>query len=179
MYSIMRKPIFSPNGKVDRVPIPSSTAHRILVVEDDADIRRLNAEVLTQCGYQVDAAEDADVAWHALQENSYDLLVMDNEMPMLTGVDLLKKLYAAHLVVPVIMATETLPLDEFTRFPWLLPAAMLTKPYTIDEFLGTVQAVLRATGGAPGQTPPRSRRNQSPAEKVAAEMIPILDPTGR
>lgn len=139
--------------------------HRILVVEDDADIRQLNAEALIQCGYHVEAAEDGAAAWDTLQASGYDLMVTDNEMPKVTGVDLLKKLHAAHLALPVIMATGALPVDEFTRHPWLQPAAILIKPYTLDELVGTVRQVLSVAGGSPGQTaPPAPWQNQLPPE---------------
>jgi PleD family two-component response regulator len=54
---------------------------RILVVEDDAVIRRVNVEVLTYSGYHVDAAEDGAAAWDTLQLSNYDLMVTDNDMP--------------------------------------------------------------------------------------------------
>ncbi len=127
-------------------PGPARPLRRILVVEDDGDIRRLNTEALTHCGYRVDTAQDGAVAWDTLQLNGYDLMVTDNEMPNVTGIDLLKKLHAAHRAVPVIMATGALPADEFTRHPWLQPAAMLIKPYTIDELVLTVREVLREAG---------------------------------
>ncbi len=119
--------------------------HRILVVEDDAVIREFAVQVLARCGFAVDAAEDGAVAWDTLQTSRFDLMVTDNNMPRVTGVDLLKKLHAAHLALPVIMATGSLPQDEFTRSPWLQPAATLLKPYTIEQLLGTVKKVLRAT----------------------------------
>jgi two-component system OmpR family response regulator len=119
--------------------------HRILVVEDDQDIRRLNTEVLIQSGYHVDAAEDGAAGWEALQLNDYDLLVTDNNMPKVSGVELLMKLHAARMALPVIMATGTLPKRDFTRYPWLQPAVTLPKPYTVDELLGTVKEVLHAT----------------------------------
>jgi DNA-binding response OmpR family regulator len=147
----MKDKTVSSRLKTARAPSPSPVKPhpRILVVEDDSDIRQLNTEVLTQCGYYVDAVKDGAIAWNTLQLKGYDLLVTDNEMPRVTGVDLLKKLHAAHLAVPVIMATETLPWDEFTRYPWLQPAAVLTKPYTIDELLGKVkQVLLSATGSS-------------------------------
>lgn len=118
---------------------------RILVVEDDDDIRRLNTEVLSQHGYQVDAAEDGAVAWAALQADRYDLMVTDNAMPKVTGIELLKKLRAARMTLPVIMAAGTIPMAEFLRDPCLQPAATLLKPYTLDELVGTVREVLRAT----------------------------------
>jgi DNA-binding response OmpR family regulator len=138
--------------------------HRILVVEDDGEIRQLNTEALINSGYHVDAAEDGAVAWDNLQLNGYDLMVTDNDMPKVTGVDLLKKLHAAKLALPVIMATGTLPRDEFDRHPWLQPAAMLIKPYTIEELLGTVKKVLTTADGSREQTaPPPTGQDQPPA----------------
>ena len=130
------------------MPRQPKPAHRILVVEDDGDIRRLNAEVLAHSGYQVDAAEDGAAAWDTLQRNRYDLMVTDNDMPKVSGVELLHKLHAAHMALPVILATGKPPQDEFAQYPWLQPAALLLKPYSFHELLGTVQQVLRAAGAA-------------------------------
>jgi CheY-like chemotaxis protein len=121
---------------------------RILVVDDELLIRRLNTGVLVNSGYQVDAAEDGEAAWNALQLNSYDLLITDNDMPKVSGFDLLKKLHGTRMTLPVIMATGTFPKDEFTQSPWLQPTATLLKPYTRAELLGTVQEVLGATDNA-------------------------------
>ena len=146
-------------------PGPAPPPRRILVVEDDGDIRRLNTEALTHYGYRVDAAQDGDVAWDTLQLNGYDLMVTDNEMPKATGIDLLKKLYAARCAVPVIMATRALPVDEFTLHPWLQPAAMLIKPYTIAELVLIVREVLCEAGDScaePGLS--RTWQNQPSTE---------------
>ena len=124
---------------------PTKSAHRILVVEDDKDIRRSSAQALMGSGYEVDAAEDGVTAWQALQDGSFNLLITDNKMPRLTGVELVRKLRLAHMALPVIMATGALPTAEFIQYPWLQPAATLLKPYTLDELLGTVREVLRAT----------------------------------
>jgi DNA-binding response OmpR family regulator len=130
------------------LPRQRKPAHRILVVEDDLTICQLNADVLRHFGYQVDAAEDGAAAWDTLQRNRYDLMVTDNDMPKVSGVELLHKLHAAHMALPVILATGKPPQDEFTQYPWLQPAALLLKPYSFHELLGTVQQVLRATGPA-------------------------------
>jgi CheY-like chemotaxis protein len=124
---------------------------RILVVEDDGDIRCLNAEALIDCGYGVDAVEDGSAAWDVLQTNSYDydLLVTDHSMPKMSGLELLKRLHAAHITLPVIMATGTMPVWEFALHPWLLPTGVLLKPYTIDELLGTVKKVLHILSPTP------------------------------
>jgi len=144
--------------KTDSVLIQNKTnlSHRILVVEDDSDIRRLNAEVLKISGYEVDTAEDGEAGWKALHDvgyaaDSYDLLITDCNMPKLSGLNLVKKLRAERMALPVIIATGTLPKEEFIGHPWLKPAAILLKPYTVDELVGTVREVLRATASTYAQ----------------------------
>jgi CheY-like chemotaxis protein len=136
----------SPEGKPKSRPRPKRTRKpkRILLAEDDAVIRQLSAEVLRQSGYQVDTAENGAAAWDILQAKRYDLLVTDNSMPKMTGVELLKRLRAARILLPVVMATGTLPKAEFARNPGLQPAVTLVKPYTSEELLNAVQEVLRA-----------------------------------
>ena len=124
---------------------------RILVVEDELLVRRLNTRMLIYSGYDVDSAEDGAMAWAALQSTSYDLMVTDNEMPKVSGVELLQKVHATRLALPVVMATGKFPLDEFTRRPWLRPAVTLLKPYTFDALVGAVQLVLLAAAGAGGE----------------------------
>jgi DNA-binding NtrC family response regulator len=135
---------------------------RILVVDDDGDMRQFNVEILVQSGFHVDAAKDGAVALALLQEANYDLLVTDNDMPKVSGIELLKTLHAARKALPVIMATGAFPLDEFTRHPWIRPAAVIIKPYTVEKFLGTVKEVLLMAGSrteapsAPKGEPPTS-----------------------
>jgi len=148
------------NSRAGQLPVPCSNANqafrqRILVVEDDLLIRRLNREVLIFSGYDVHTAGDGAAAWDELQLNNYDLMVTDNEMPKLSGVGLLKKVHATRLALPVIMAPGRFPLDEFTRRPWLRPAVTLLKPYTFDELVGAVQMVLLAISGAGAEGPVR------------------------
>jgi DNA-binding response OmpR family regulator len=116
--------------------------HRILVVDDEPDIRRLNAEVLSDSGYQVDSAKDGAAAWEALQIKSYDLLITDNSMPKMSGVELLRKLHHARIALPVIMISGTMPVEELKREPWLQIHSMLCKPYTLTELLGKVKDIL-------------------------------------
>jgi DNA-binding response OmpR family regulator len=132
------------------VQAQATPLNRILLVDDDSGVRLLHAEVLMRSGYEVDAAEDGAAGWEALNADSYDLMITDNNMPKLTGVELLKKLRFARMALPVIMATGTLPTHEFARSPWLKPAATLLKPFTIEKLLGTVKDVLRAADGNGG-----------------------------
>ena len=132
-------------------PCEANPPRRILVVEDEPDIRRLNAEVLIRSGFKVDTAEDGIAGWKALHAvrhapESYALLITDHEMPGMTGLALVKKLRDARMALPVIVATGRLPeVDLFSRYPWLQPAVALVKPYSVEQLLGTVEKILRAT----------------------------------
>ena len=149
-------------NKIPRAEAPAGTARqarpdppkRILVVDDEPLVRQIYTEMLTHADYEVDTAEDGAAAWEALQVNDYDLLITDNDMPKVTGVDLLKRVYAACMSLPVIMATGTYPDEEFIRHPWLQPAATLLKPCTMAEFLGAVRAVLCAKHDVRAEWPP-------------------------
>lgn len=126
----------------DQARCGARPAHRILVVDDDAFIRQLSAEVLVSSGYLADAAEDGAVAWQALNTDSYDLLITDHNMPKVTGVELVRKLRAAHMALPVILASAAMPTEELNRYPLLRIDATLLKPFTVAMLLETVQEVL-------------------------------------
>jgi DNA-binding response OmpR family regulator len=129
----------------------TDSPRRILVVDDEPDIRRINAETLTNSGYEVDTAEDGQVGWKAVSHapESYALLITDHNMPGLTGLALVKKLRDARITLPVVMATAALPSEDlFIRYPWLQPAAVLLKPYSVEQLLGMVKQFLHAPDGA-------------------------------
>jgi DNA-binding response OmpR family regulator len=123
-------------------------SHRILVVDDDMSIRELSVAVLIPSGYQVDTAGDGAAGWEALRGNSYDLLITDNKMPKVSGVELVEKLRSARMTLPVVLASSAIPTEELSRNPSLQLAAMLLKPFRPDELLGTVKQVLRASESA-------------------------------
>jgi DNA-binding response OmpR family regulator len=115
---------------------------RILVVDDDRDTRQLSVDVLIGSGYDVEGVKDGAAGWEALQVNNYDLVVTDNKMPRMTGIEMIAKLRSARMEVPVIMATGILPIHEFARRPWLKPDATLQRPFSNDDLLETVKKVL-------------------------------------
>jgi DNA-binding response OmpR family regulator len=138
----VEKPAIIPEGWESKV-----SRRRILVVEDDDDVRCFNAEALTGSGYHVDTAVDGAEGWQALNRRRYDLLITDNNMPGLSGIELIKKLNAARLPVRVILASGVSHAEETE----LRLAATLPKPFTLEELLVTVH---QALGGVPaGQRP--------------------------
>ena len=131
----------------------SIPANRILLVDDEVDIRQVNAEVLRCFGYQTETVADGAAAWEALQANTYDLLITDNRMPKVSGVELVKKMRSAHMTLPVILASGLMPTEELERNPWLQPVATLEKPFTGGQLLQRVKEVLAqptVSAAAPG-----------------------------
>jgi DNA-binding NtrC family response regulator len=134
------------NGPIcEPLPGQSNFRHRILVVEDERDLRQLTAEVLIDAGYQVDVAENGAAAWSTLQLSKYDLLIADQFMPWLSAVKLLKKIHAARMPLPVIMATGFLPTGEIMLHTWLQPVKTLLKPYSFEKLLSLVKNILQTT----------------------------------
>jgi DNA-binding response OmpR family regulator len=136
---------------------------RLLVVEQADDLRQLNAEVLRHAGYRVDTAEDGVTAWAALKLVPYDLLITDQFLPKVSGVQLLRRLHAARLTLPVIMATEILPTWEFALHTYLQAVVMLRKPYTFDKLLGMVKNALQPAASVRAQTAPAFPWQPQPA----------------
>ncbi|MBI3849958.1 MAG: response regulator [Verrucomicrobia bacterium] len=122
----------------------TNPSNRILLVEDDISILQLTAHVLVRSDYQVEVAEDGEAAWELLQTRSYDLVITDNHMPRLSGLELVAKLRSAHMTVPVILASGLLDAEELSKHQWLQLAATLSKPFATDELLDAVKEALRA-----------------------------------
>jgi DNA-binding response OmpR family regulator len=140
-----------------------NSRRRILVVEAEHDLRQLTAEVLIDDGYQVDVAEDGAAAWFALQRSEYDLLITDQFMPKVSGVELLRKIHGARMTLPVIMATRIMPTWEFALHTWLQPVKMLLKPYSFEKLLGMVKNVLHESSGTRSESAPSPILHSQPA----------------
>jgi signal transduction histidine kinase len=140
----------------DRPFVPDGRVYRILVVDDDISVRQLTTQMLIRFGYEVDAAEDGAAGWEALVAKRYDLLITDNFMPKVTGVEMVKKLHAARMDMPIIMATAVLPQEEFILHPWLEAVPTLLKPFRGTELLSAGRKVLSVRASGRVQIPPRS-----------------------
>ena len=138
------------NNQIQQTALPTSAPLqnqskqplRILVVDDEPFICELNVEILSKAGYQVDAAEDGTAGWNALQQHNYDLVITDNTMPGMTGMQMIGKMHAAGFIVPVIMASGTLSTADLPQSASFQSVAELPKPYSGQELLRVVKGVL-------------------------------------
>jgi CheY-like chemotaxis protein len=119
-----------------------SSRNRILVVDDDSDARRRHVMLLLDSGYDVEDAINGADGWEALQDRHFDLVITDNRMPKMSGVEMIEKLRFSRRTIPVIMATGHMPTFEFARKPWLRPDLAMVIPCSDDEFLAAVRDLL-------------------------------------
>jgi DNA-binding NtrC family response regulator len=116
-------------------------------------ILQLSAMTLIRAGYQVRAMDCCETAWEALQSGGYDLLVTDNHMPGMSGLDLVRRLHSAQIALPVIIASGGMDAEELARNQSLQPAIALPKPFTVGQLLATVaRALLRRAAPDLGDT---------------------------
>ena len=142
-------------------------------------IRKLCTRVLRDFGYQTETANDGAAAWKALQANVYDLLITDNNMPRVSGVELVKKVRSARMALPVILVSGNLPTGELESNPWLQPVATLAKPFYRRGVVGNggkglarehhyLRATRVATNLQPGNIRQPSTRRIQPRLPLAA-----------
>jgi DNA-binding response OmpR family regulator len=134
----------------------SRPTQHVLLVEDDAPIRGMLADVLQDAGFSVVQASDGLEAVRNLREERPDLIVLDLMLPRMSGWQFLEEsrpdLERANIPVVVLSA-----IHGQGDYPSTLGvAAWLTKPVDIDRFLGAVQTL--ADPAPPNGTKPRSAR---------------------
>ena len=116
---------------------------RILIAEDQTDIRDLLALNLRGAGYEVAEAVDGSEALAAHSQRPADLLVLDLMMPRLDGLDVCKALRARGSTTPILMLTaKSTELDRVLGLE-LGADDYLTKPFSVAELLARVKALLR------------------------------------
>jgi DNA-binding response OmpR family regulator len=119
---------------------------RVLVVDDDGDIRLLLRELLERAGYVVDEAEDGRTALRTLFATPPALIILDVSMPELDGYQTLERIRDLS-DVPVLMLTART--QELEKVRGLSAGAddYVAKPFGRQELLARVQALLRRSGG--------------------------------
>ena len=132
---------------------PPEAARRILVAEDDAEMRRLVAEALRGDGYVVLEVHDGGRLLVTLAheyvgrggETLVDLVVSDVRMPVCTGMQILEQMRAARWAVPVILMTAFADAETLRRAR-SLGAVVFVKPFELDQLRVAVGRLLRRDG---------------------------------
>jgi DNA-binding NtrC family response regulator len=154
-----RRP-YLPHLPLPDVPLSSAfpsadEPERILVVDDDAGLRRALATILNNRGYITDAAADGSEALERLRARSFDLVVTDVRMPVMGGEALLSAMRQAHPVVAVIAISAYSSNEVAASLTRSGAADVLSKPVHPELLVSTVRRVLEES--RPGREAARAR----------------------
>jgi DNA-binding response OmpR family regulator len=121
-------------------------ARTILLVDDDALMRRSLAFHVEQAGYQVHTAANAEDALSLIRHSPPDLVVLDIGLPGMDGLDLLREIKTQTNLPVIFLTARRRELDEVVGLE-LGADDYITKPFDVDVVLAHIKAVLRRTGG--------------------------------
>lgn len=121
---------------------------RILIVEDDADVRELVRIVLREEGHAVDTARDATEGLGLAMTNDYDAVVLDIRLPDGNGVDIARTLRRESRFVPILMLTANRTPSDTVRGLDAGADDYLGKPFDVTELKARVRSLLRRGGAA-------------------------------
>ena len=128
---------------------PTSNQPKILIVEDDENLRIALCDNLEDEGYSVRTAADGESALAAVKESAFDLIILDIMLPDIDGYTLCKRFRDARLSSMILMLTARTLEDDLVRGFELGADDYLTKPYRLRELLARVRALLRRVSAPP------------------------------
>ncbi len=138
---------------------------RLLIVDDDSEIRELLTFDIAQSGYIVDSAQDGAEGLNKALENNYDLILLDVMMPKMNGYEVCKNIRLAKPNVPILLLTAKGTIEDKTQGFNCGADDYLIKPFEIQEVLLRIRALLRR-----GET----SQNRNTKEVLRAGDIEIL-----
>src|ERR1700682_6378768 len=116
-----------------RAGLNEQKAARILIAEDEANLRLVLQKELERLGYRVQAAPDEEAALRRLEESNVDVLLCDINMPRIDGMELLRRVHERLNPPEVIMLTGQATVETAVTAMKLGAYDYLTKPYSITE----------------------------------------------
>ena len=114
----------------------------ILFVDDDADLREIVTDQLSASGYDVDVADDGEMAINKLQQRDYSVVLLDITMPHKNGMEVLRFTKDHSMGCRVIMLTGMVGLSVAIESIKLGAADYITKPYNMEYLLTSIRRAL-------------------------------------
>ena len=121
---------------------------RILLAEDERDLNRILTKRLTEEGYGVDSCLDGAEALDYLRAADYDGAILDVMMPKMDGFAVLARLREEGIAAPVLFLTARDTVEDRVHGLDLGASDYLVKPFSMEELLARVRALLRQGSGA-------------------------------
>jgi DNA-binding response OmpR family regulator len=111
----------------------SVDAPRILVVEDDTDIRQLLQDCLQAKGYRVQSVVDGVRALEAMQAETFEGMILDIGIPSMDGMDVLQQIRRWDQQMPIVIVTASGSKESAVRTIGMGAQAYMLKPFNVDE----------------------------------------------
>jgi len=122
--------------------ITMSTHLKMLCVDDNADLRESLADQFKMENFDVDTAEDGDIAVEKIKKNHYDIILLDVKMPRMDGMTVLKEMKTLNKNPHVIMLSAVNDVPTAMECVKLGAKDYISKPYEPEELLHVVIKVL-------------------------------------
>ncbi len=122
------------------------TQKQILIIDDDTDLSLILSDMLESYGYSVTCAADSDQAFELLTDSVFHLILLDINLPGMTGFELCRELRRVSTVPVIFASARTSETDRITGLD-LGGDDYLPKPYSMKELLSRVNALMRRTYG--------------------------------
>lgn len=156
------------------------SGERLLVVDDDENLRSMLSAALKHHGYDVESVDNGDAAIEAVAATRPDLLVLDVMLPGVDGFEVCRRLRSMNDHTPVLFLTARDETEDKVRGLRLGGDDYLEKPFSLDELMARVDAVLRRAGAAQqrGELEVADVRLDDEAHLVLKSGVPVhLSPT--
>ncbi len=116
---------------------------RVLLVEDDKKVAGFIKKGLTEEQYAVDVFYDGEDGTFWATEHEYDIIILDIMLPRKSGIEVCKELRTKHILAPIIMLTVKDTVEDKIKGLDVGADDYLTKPFSFDELLARIRALLR------------------------------------
>ena len=116
---------------------------RLLLVEDESQLLQAYVKGLKQDGYAIDTAKDGESAVELCSINTYDLIVLDLNLPRLHGIEVLKQVRELNQAVKIIIVSANRSIEQRVAGLDLGANDYLTKPFDFQELRARIRALLR------------------------------------
>ena len=137
------------DSRDNRESVAPALPGRVLLVDDQQELRRLLERALVKAGHDVVSAGNGREAIALARQSRFDLVISDVQMPLMTGIELLRKLRHHQPDLPVVLISGVFELAPDQSLADIGAFAILSKPFPFEELH---EVALRALGGGTAES---------------------------
>lgn len=120
-----------------------NTKGRVLVVDDEDDLRVLLSQQINIAGYDVSSAADGEEAINIIKKNSFDVVLLDINMPKVNGIEVLKFIHKNYPSIKAVMLTGFADLKHAMEAREFGARDFIGKPYKLEDIMSTIDRLVK------------------------------------